>query len=183
MQITGTFETRLAQLRSLEAKIKSVEDVVKVKLQPYKDAREKLRALLLEMLNQSGQDSAKTTAGTVYKTKKQSASLDDPDAFKRHVIGTESWDMLDWKANLTAALDFAEVNQGQLPPGVKLNSLVIIGVRAPVPTRKRKPKVTTEGEPPEEDLSEDQIEHGGPDGYATDIGVDDQPELETAAEA
>ena len=119
MSNTDTFDLRIAQYHRLEAKIDEIETEQKEKLRPYKEAREKLRALMLGMLNDSGQESAKTSAGTVYKTTRSSASLEDPEAFKRHVIGSENWDLLDWKANLTAAQDFASANDGELPPGVK----------------------------------------------------------------
>lgn len=132
MSVTDSFEHRLVQYRKLEAKIKELADEHKKRMEPFSDAREKLRAHLLDMLNKSGQDSAKTTAGTVYKTTKQSASLDNPEQFKRHVIGSENWDLLDWKANITAVMDFALQNEGQLPPGVKITQKLDIGVRAPV---------------------------------------------------
>jgi hypothetical protein len=70
-----------------------------------------------------------TKAGTAYVSVKTSASLEDPDIFMRHVIGTESWELLDRRANATAVKAFAEENHGALPPGVKMASIVTVGVR------------------------------------------------------
>lgn len=143
MAAVDTFEHRLTQYRTLDAKIKAMSDEFKAKMEPYTEAKEKLRAHLLDMLNKSGQDSAKTQAGTVYKTTKRTASLDDPEAFKRHVIGSENWDMLDWKANITAVEDFAASNDGQLPPGVKVSQKLDIGVRAPTKSDAKAASATT----------------------------------------
>jgi hypothetical protein len=122
---------RIAQHHALDIKIKAMKDEFDTKIKPFLEVKAKLRALLLQMLNDSGQESAKTDQGTVYKTARQTASLDDPEAFQRHVIGTEAWELADWKANVTACIDFAEMNK-HLPPGVKLSTQFDVGVRAPV---------------------------------------------------
>jgi hypothetical protein len=46
------------------------------------------------------------------------------------VIGTEQWDLLDKKANVTAVTDYLNEN-GVLPPGVKYSTRFDVGVRAP----------------------------------------------------
>lgn len=139
--MTNTFEHRLSQYRQLEGKIKEMEDAHKATMLPYNDARIKLRALLLQMLQDTGQESAKTAAGTVYKIVKVSASLDDREEFKRHVIGAEMWDLIDWRANKTAVMDYSAMNGGALPPGVKVTQILEIGVRAPASPRKRQSAV------------------------------------------
>ena len=120
--------------RKLKAKREEIENEYKAKDAPYREAYEKLRAHLLSMLQATGQDSAKTAAGTVYSTVKFSASLENPDEFMRHVIGSQAWELLDRKANTTACADYATMN-GALPPGVKMTSRVDIGVRAPTKPR------------------------------------------------
>ena len=125
------FVKRIEQSRKLDAIIKAKMDAFAEEMRPYRDVKEKLRAAMLDMLNKSGQDSAKTEAGTVYRTTKVSCSLEDPELFRRHVIGTESWELADWKANSTACVDFVEANS-HLPPGVKMTTMQDVGVRAPV---------------------------------------------------
>jgi hypothetical protein len=85
---------------------------------------------LLRMLNATGQDSAKTKDGTAYITTQVSATLADAEAFRRHVIGTESWELLDWRANKTAVKDFVSEHQ-EPPPGVNYSTMRVVGVRAP----------------------------------------------------
>lgn len=124
------FEQRIGQYIALRNKTKEISDRHKQELAPYRDAMEKLEALLLGALNASGQDSAKATSGTVYKTVKRTASLDDPEAFLVFVQASGRWELLDRKANVTAVADYME--QEQLPvPGVKFSSRIEVGVRSP----------------------------------------------------
>ena len=116
---TVDISKRVEQYIRLRDEIKRREDVHKSEMKPFKDALEKLNGALLDHLNQINGDSVKTHAGTVYRTAKKSASLADPDAFMRYVIGSEAWDLLDRKANVTAVEDFIEEHQSA-PPGVKI---------------------------------------------------------------
>lgn len=95
---------------------------------PYRETLEKLGALLLEHLDTIGGESVKSAAGTVYKTVRKSASIQDGDAFMKYVINSEAWDLLDRKANVTAVEDFAKEN-GVLPPGVRFTQTNVVGVR------------------------------------------------------
>ena len=128
------FDYYLDYHRKVETKLKEMDLAYEAQIAPYKQAREKVRAKLLDMLNQSGQDTSTTEQGTVSKTTKFSASLEDRDAFMRHVIGAAEWDLLDVKANVTACQDFAVANK-ELPPGVKLTQKVDISVRAPAKSK------------------------------------------------
>lgn len=119
---------RVEQYVQLRDEIKRRDDEHKALMKPYKEALEKLNGILLDHLTTINGDSVKTGAGTVYRTSKKSASLADPDAFMRFVIGTEAWDLLDRKANVTAVEDFIQENQSA-PPGVNFSTTFIVGVR------------------------------------------------------
>lgn len=121
-------EKRIEQYVKLRDHIKALDDAHKETMKPFRETLEKLNAVLLNHLNTVGVDSAKSASGTVYKTLKESVSLEDPSAFMRHVIGTENWDLLERKANLTACKAFAEENV-TMPPGVKFSSMAVVGVR------------------------------------------------------
>lgn len=112
----------------LRDKKKECDDAHSQRMAPLVAAMDQLEGAMLTMLNDTGQDSAKTAAGTVYRTTKQSASIADKDAFMRHVIGTEAWEFLDAKANVTAVAKTIE-DTGEPPPGVNWSSRVIVGVR------------------------------------------------------
>lgn len=114
----------------LRDKIKAIEDLNKQRLAPFKTMLEALNSLLLNFLNTAGVDSVQVKdQGTFYKTAKTSASIQDGDAFRRHVIGAADYDLLDWKANANAVKAFMDANNGDLPPGIKLNVLYVAGVR------------------------------------------------------
>jgi hypothetical protein len=120
--------TRIDQYVKLRDLIKSEEDAHKALMKPKKDLLETLGNVILSHITQMGLDNVKGSAGTAYRIEETSASLADPQAFRRHVIGSEAWDLLDWKANKTATKEFVEAN-GVAPPGVNYTTSFKIGVR------------------------------------------------------
>lgn len=122
-------EKRIGQYVTLRDKIKDIKDKHKAELEPFNQALELLGAALLGHLNATKQDSANArSAGTAYRTTQKSASIVDADAFRRHVIGTEDYGLLDLKANVTAVEAFLAEHE-TLPPGVKYTTRDVIGVR------------------------------------------------------
>lgn len=120
--------TRVEQYIKLRDQIKAEDEKHKDRMEPARNALERLNNVLLQMLEQVGGEGIKTEYGSVFKTTKRSASLEDADQFMRHVIGTEAWDLLERKASLLAVEEFVKEN-GVLPPGVKLSSRAVVGVR------------------------------------------------------
>ena len=99
-------------------------------VEPRKVQLEKLNAILLQYLNSTNQTAAPTKAGTAYKKRWTSATIADKEAFRRHVIGTEDWDLIDWRANKTAVAEAVENNK-EPPPGVNFSQGYDVGVRRP----------------------------------------------------
>jgi hypothetical protein len=124
------FGVRVAQYVKLRDLIKVKEKEFKEHLAPYKKALDDLNSVLLNHLNNVGANSVNTDFGTVYRTEKKSASLNDPAAFMDYVITNRAWDLLDRKANVTAVAGFIEEHNTQ-PPGVNFSSAYIVGVRRP----------------------------------------------------
>jgi len=125
---TVDISKRVDQYVRLRDLIKTKEDEHKAVLKPYKEMLEKLNSVLLDHLNTINGESVRTDTGTVYRTEKKAASLADPDAFMRYVIGSQAWDLLDRKANVTAVADFIEENNAP-PPGVNFSTTFVVGVR------------------------------------------------------
>jgi hypothetical protein len=48
--------------------------------------------------------------------------------FRRHVIGTEQWDLADWKANKTVVTELVDSDEG-VPPGVNFSAMAGVGIR------------------------------------------------------
>ena len=120
---------RIGQYVALRDKKKAIQDKHKAELKPYNDALETLEMVMLGYLNQINTDNTSAKGvGTVYKTIKKSASIADGAEFQRHVIGTESWNLIDWKANATAVETFMQEHE-QPVPGVNFTQHVTVGVR------------------------------------------------------
>lgn len=122
------FETRVLQYRQLRDKIKEEQDAFKAAMQPKLDMLQRLHDIILLGLQNTKQDSAKTKHGTAYLTTKNSATIADAGAFRRHVIGTQAFDLVDWKANPVAVAAFIEENK-DAPPGVNFSSVLRANVR------------------------------------------------------
>lgn len=140
MTTAFNFELRVGQARALKAKIKEMQEKHKAELAPFQQLQSQLDALILAALNQSGLQNTSGPAGGCHKVERITFSLESPDEFKRHVIGTESWDLLDWKANATAATDYIAEHQA-LPPGVKRSAFTTVGYTVPTKKATRTPAV------------------------------------------
>ena len=68
---------RIDQFVHLRDKIKKMDEEHKELMKPYREALDKLNAILLDHLNSIEGDSVKTAHGTVYRTSRKSASLAD----------------------------------------------------------------------------------------------------------
>jgi hypothetical protein len=100
-------------------------------LKPINEAMEQLKEVMKAGLDKLNVDSAKTSCGTASFTTKASASIADKDAFWAHVVTQGAWELLDYKANVTAVKDYIENNNGNQPPGVTYNSFRDVNVRRP----------------------------------------------------
>lgn len=130
---------RVAQVRIMKAKIKEMEDEFDERIKPFEDWMDAAETELLQYLNDSGQKSAATAHGTVYWSERVSFRVADKDEFKRHIIGSEQWELSTFAAATTACEDFTQVN-GHTPPGITRHAERKAHVIAPAKPRVRKPK-------------------------------------------
>jgi hypothetical protein len=121
-------EKRTQQYVMLRDKIKVLTDEFKQTLKPYQDALEQLENVMLAALNEQNVQSIKTNAGTFYKTIQASATIADSDQFTRFVIGSEAWDLVDWRANKSAVQALVDAS-GAAPPGVNYSTHIKVNVR------------------------------------------------------
>src|SRR5215470_3907442 len=108
---------RCAQYIALRDKIAKLDEEHKEKMKPFRELLEQLNGSLLNQLNSIGVENVKTDAGTVYKSKKRSATIADGKAFMDYIIEHKAWDLLDRRANVVAVADHIEEFHSQ-PPGV-----------------------------------------------------------------
>lgn len=125
----GKFDVRVAQYLKLRDMIKTKEDAHKEAIKPLKEALEKLNSVMLAQLNASGGDSVSTQFGTVYRTRKKSATIADMSLFWDWVTANGDFDFVDKKANATRVEEYINANGGQLPPGVNFSQIEQVGVR------------------------------------------------------
>lgn len=112
----------------LRDKIKEIKDRQKQELAPYNDKLDQLGSYLLDYLNSIGTNSARTSAGTITKSHKDSCSVADMDAFWTFVVSQGDFDLCDRKANVTAVRDYMEKNNAPVP-GVNFSSMQTVSVR------------------------------------------------------
>ena len=119
---------RVKQYVELRDKIAKLDEEHMEKMKPYRELLDQLNSSLLNQLIGIGVENVKTDAGTVYKTKKRSATIADGKAFMDYVILHKAWDLLDRRANVTAVADHIEEFHSQ-PPGVNYSETFVVGVR------------------------------------------------------
>jgi hypothetical protein len=129
LEASPRFDKLVRQYVEIRDRIKEIETLHKEQLAPFEDAKAKLAALLLRVLDEAGAESVRTNMGTVSTRVRYTAPLSDPDMFMEYVIDNQLYELLDRRANATACHDHAKNHAGILPPGVKLNAIRSIGVR------------------------------------------------------
>lgn len=120
---------RTQQYIHLRDKIDEISKRHEEELKPYREAKAKLDAMLLDYLNQHNMKSAKAEGiGTITATDRKSATVADADAFRMFVTTQAMWDLADLRANAPAVAGYIEEN-GVEVPGVKLTMMRTLSVR------------------------------------------------------
>lgn len=91
-------------------------------------ALDQLEAILLEKLNEIGMDSAKGSTGTVYKSKRTSATVADWDYVLDYIQKNELWNMLEKRVSKQAVEQYVE-EHGNLPPGINWREELVVNIR------------------------------------------------------
>jgi glutaredoxin 2 len=112
----------------LRDKKEAAQEEFKKSLEPTNQVMEMLENLLLQKLNELGVDSLSAKGvGVVYRSTKDTASVEDKQAFRDYIEESGDLSVLDLKANKTVARDRA--NAGSPVPGVKFSSIMSVGIR------------------------------------------------------
>lgn len=94
----------------------------------YTDRMEVIQVQLLDQLNALGIDSISGKTGTAYKKISVSATIVDGREFRRHVIGSEQWELANWSVNKTVLNEMVERGE-PIPPGINRSAFYTIGIR------------------------------------------------------
>lgn len=122
----------LDQIVGAYIKIRDKRDEVKRRqaeeLAEFTDKMAKLEAVMLQRLNADGAQNVKTEHGTVYRSKRTSARVDDFEAALRFIRENGYWHVLPRSVNKTAVEDYQK-ETGEEFPGVTINADFTVGVR------------------------------------------------------
>jgi hypothetical protein len=106
---------------------KQYEELAKLN---FTNRMEEIQGIMLEKLNAMGTESMRTNSGTAYKKDRTSVTVADAREFRRHVIGAEDWDAIEWRVSATSIND--RVGRGEpIPPGVNRSVFVVVNFRSP----------------------------------------------------
>lgn len=119
------------QYVKLRDAIAAADERHKTKTAPHREYLELLGGAMRDRLTEAGVDSAKTSAGTVYKTIKKSATVADGAVFRQFVVENSAFDLVDMRANAPAVAEYVGNNGGVAPPGLNYSTRVEVGVRRP----------------------------------------------------
>jgi len=125
-----TVAVRVAGLITESLALRNQIKAAEARVTEIKEQRSQIDAQILEFLDSSGQESAKTSAGTAYVHRQDYASCSDADGFMQFVAHNNAYELLNRTPNSTACRAFAD-QHGHLPPGVKLNTQRTAKIRAP----------------------------------------------------
>lgn len=127
--MNDTPASKIDRWQALSQHVKTQSQAFANYLKPFNEEKEAIEAWLLDFLNKSGQDSAKTPTGTAYKSTNTTPKIENREVFLDWVL--EKWDergaMLQLGApQVTAFKEYMEyrkreleahqTNTGQLPP-------------------------------------------------------------------
>ena len=141
--------------RLVNKRIDEMKERHKAELAELSGLGEDIRNTILAFLQETGQQNAKTQYGTAYQHTTESFKVEDQAEFRHHVIGTEAWELIEWRANRTGVRAF-EQKYRELPPGMTKSVLIDCRLLAP-----EKPRLKIQSQT----AVEAEVEPAGPTGF------------------
>jgi len=140
-EVTFDLGERIKQVREMEAFIDQQQAELDAKLEKHHKFVDWARTEILAFLNQNNQKSANTEFGGCHWKPKITYRVEDKDAFRRHVIGAEAWELITWAAGAVNCEAFTEEHK-MPPPGLVRNAVNILYITPPTKP-KGKNKIVT----------------------------------------
>lgn len=95
--------------------------------------QDKLKALMLQIMNTTGAESIRTEHGTAIRTLKTKPSVADWSAVYAFIMAdVDRFELLEKRVKATFVKQYMEENEGLLPPGVNIYQEYEISVRRPI---------------------------------------------------
>lgn len=115
-----------------------MRDALAVKRRAFEDEERDIKSqmkvlenAMLNHLNTTKLESARTAAGTVYRTEEVIPSGSDWDAFYAWIAKNNEFEALERRIKRTFIKDYMEQHEGRLPPGVSVHREFVARVRRP----------------------------------------------------
>jgi hypothetical protein len=131
---------RIKQVREIEDYIDKEQAALDQKLELHHKFVEAGRAEILQFLNQTNQKSANTEFGGCHWKPKITYRVEDKDTFRRHVIGSEAWELITWASAPSNCEAFTEEHK-MPPPGLLRSAVNILYITPPTKPRGKNKKV------------------------------------------
>ena len=131
---------RIKQVRAVEEVIDKKQEELDAMLEQHHKFVETGRAEILAFLNQTNQKSANTEFGGCHWKPKITYRVEDKDAFRRHVIGAEAWELITWASAPSNCESFTEEHK-MPPPGLVRNAVNILYITPPTKPKGKNKKV------------------------------------------
>lgn len=125
----GPFEQATALYLHIRREIDARIDRCVAEVAPLYEKREQVEAILAGILQENGQESARTKSGTVSLGMRRTAKLEDAAAFMDWVIENKQFDLIERRAAAVPVDDWSKEHNGELPPGCVLNKVQTVSVR------------------------------------------------------
>jgi hypothetical protein len=121
---------RIKQVREVEKIIEDKQEELDTSLAKHHEFVKLGRAEILEFLNKTNQKSSNTEYGGCHWKPKITYRVEDKDAFRRHVIGAEAWELITWASAPVNCEAFTEEHK-MTPPGLVRNAVNILYITPP----------------------------------------------------
>lgn len=121
-------EALVEQYIKVRDRIEALKAKHKAELEPFEAVLEKIEGVMLEHFQTTGQESAKTAAGTAYRQKQTSATVADRPAFMQWLQDTNRWDCADVRAGKTAITEYIDEHEAP-PPGINYSARYKVNFR------------------------------------------------------
>jgi hypothetical protein len=144
MDVSFDLGERIKQVREMEAFLEKQQEELDAKYERHHKFVETGRAEILAFLNQTNQKSANTEFGGCHWKPKITYRVEDKDAFRRHVIGAEAWELITWAAGAVNCEAFTAEHK-MPPPGLVRNAVNILYITPPTKPKGKNKVVNDDG--------------------------------------
>lgn len=102
------------------------EEAIKEK---YGVRMQELESIFLRVFADTGTNSISADGGTVYKLQTASVTAHDKSTFRRHIIGQEAWELVDWRPNKPAITELVNAGVNVEEMGITYSPVIKVGFR------------------------------------------------------